>query len=204
MVYHHVHKTASLVLTFSQTNPVHTAIHHLTVTQSNIILPSKDWPFEQSLPFKVFELWVMSIRWVGAQGNACPATTFWSVGRPHLIYSASSPVPLSKNSILLTEFHHSRLVPQKCLPKRRTLNSAKATHSQMTCEAASLAAWHLPQIGLSTGQPVLQGSSMHGTTCPQAGGQKRRPVELLITITYWTSTHIQPTRVGPCWGLIAT
>jgi hypothetical protein len=36
---------------------------------------------------------------VGAQGDPCAATVLWSVVRPHLLYSASSPVPLIKYSI---------------------------------------------------------------------------------------------------------
>jgi hypothetical protein len=42
----------------------------------------------------------ISIREVGAQGDPCIATIFWSVVHPHLLYSASSPIPLTKYSIL--------------------------------------------------------------------------------------------------------
>jgi hypothetical protein len=45
--------------------------------------------------------------------------------RPHLLYSASSPY-LWENTSYVTESHHIRLVPYKCLPKRWNLNSAKA------------------------------------------------------------------------------
>jgi hypothetical protein len=63
---------------------------------------------------------------VGAQGDPCTASIFWSIVRPHLLYSASRPVPLTKYISYITESHHSRLVPLKCLPKRRNLTSAKA------------------------------------------------------------------------------
>jgi hypothetical protein len=37
---------------------------------------------------------------VGTQGDPYTATIFWSIVRPHLLYSASSPVRLAKYSIL--------------------------------------------------------------------------------------------------------
>jgi len=37
---------------------------------------------------------------VGAQGDPCTATVFFSIVRPHLLYSASSPVPVTKYIIL--------------------------------------------------------------------------------------------------------
>jgi hypothetical protein len=46
--------------------------------------------------------------------------------RPHLLYSASSPVPLTKCSTYITESHYRRLVPCGCLPKRRNFNSVTA------------------------------------------------------------------------------
>jgi hypothetical protein len=36
-----------------------------------------------------------------AQGDPCIVTIFWSIMRSHLLYSANSPVPLTKYSILL-------------------------------------------------------------------------------------------------------
>jgi hypothetical protein len=57
-----------------------------------------------------------------AQGDPCTTTVFWYIVRPRLLYSASSPVHLTNNSIL----HKGRLVPQKCLPNRGRLNSGKA------------------------------------------------------------------------------
>jgi hypothetical protein len=37
---------------------------------------------------------------VGAQGDPCTTIIFWSVAHPHVLYSASNPVPLTKYSIL--------------------------------------------------------------------------------------------------------
>jgi hypothetical protein len=48
---------------------------------------------------------------VDAQGDPCTATMFWFIVRPHFLYSASSPVPLTKYTILHNEFHHSSSVP---------------------------------------------------------------------------------------------
>jgi hypothetical protein len=60
------------------------------------------------------EMWFVSLNEqceyerVGAQGDPCTATIFWSVVRPHiLLYSASSTVPLTKYGIL-----HSRISSQ--------------------------------------------------------------------------------------------
>jgi hypothetical protein len=41
----------------------------------------------------------MNINRVGAKGNLCTATIFSSIVRPHLLYCASNPVPLTKYSI---------------------------------------------------------------------------------------------------------
>jgi hypothetical protein len=42
----------------------------------------------------------MSINGVGAQGNPCTVTIFWSIVQTHLLYSASTPRLVIKHSIL--------------------------------------------------------------------------------------------------------
>jgi hypothetical protein len=42
----------------------------------------------------------MSVGGVDAQGDPCTATIFWSIARRHMLYSASSPVPVTKYSNL--------------------------------------------------------------------------------------------------------
>jgi hypothetical protein len=42
----------------------------------------------------------MSTSGVGALGDPCTATISWSIVRPNLLYSASSPLPLTKYCIL--------------------------------------------------------------------------------------------------------
>jgi hypothetical protein len=53
-----------------------------------------------------------NINEVGAQGDPCTATIFWSIMSPHLLYSSGSPVPLTKlqyltkrNLIIVAWFH---------------------------------------------------------------------------------------------------
>jgi hypothetical protein len=54
---------------------------------------------------------VMSLSGVGIQVDPCTATIFWSIVHPHLLYSASSPVPLTKHSILRNRISwHSLIV----------------------------------------------------------------------------------------------
>jgi hypothetical protein len=68
----------------------------------------------------------VSMNGVGAQGDPCIATILWSIVRPHLLYSASSPAPLTKYSIL-----HNRISSVSLgssLPKRQNVNWAEATH----------------------------------------------------------------------------
>jgi hypothetical protein len=42
----------------------------------------------------------ISISGVITQGDPCTMTNFWSIVRPHLLYSTSSPIPLTKYIIL--------------------------------------------------------------------------------------------------------
>jgi hypothetical protein len=42
---------------------------------------------------------------VSARGDPCAATSFWSIVLPHLIYYASSPIPLTKYSVLTEQNH---------------------------------------------------------------------------------------------------
>jgi hypothetical protein len=79
----------------------------------------------------------------------------------------------------ITNSHHHRLVPWKCLPKQRNLNSAKVTYSQRMCEAISVVMWHLPPIGLSVAEPVLQG-----------------PFRLPFLFCILLAVHINSTRTG--------
>jgi hypothetical protein len=71
---------------------------------------------------------------VGAQGDPCTATIFWStVSSPYTLFRLSQTIVS-----YIKESHHSRLVPH-ILPKRRYLNLAKATRSQRMCEAVYVA-----------------------------------------------------------------
>jgi hypothetical protein len=66
-----------------------------------------------------------SMSGVGARGDLCTATIVWFIMITHMLYSASDPEPWQSTVSYIMESNHSRLVPLKCLPKRRNLNSAK-------------------------------------------------------------------------------
>jgi hypothetical protein len=76
----------------------------------------------------------VSVSGVGAQGDPCTATIFDLLCFP-ILYSAHSPMPLTKFSILHSGILSQSLGVMKCFPKRRNLNSAKATLAQRLCEA---------------------------------------------------------------------
>jgi hypothetical protein len=60
---------------------------------------SEKWPTVWACALKaVRQPWPISISRVGSQSDPCTATIFWSIVRPHMLYSASSPVPLTKYS----------------------------------------------------------------------------------------------------------
>jgi hypothetical protein len=66
-------------------------------------------------------MWFQSIMsGVGAQGDPCTATIFWYIVRHHLIYSASSPVPLTECSVLhnginiVAWFHKNVYLSDEC------------------------------------------------------------------------------------------
>jgi hypothetical protein len=66
-------------------------------------------------------MWFQSIMsGVGAQDDPCTATIFWSIVRHHLIYSASSPVPLTECSVLhnginiVAWFHKNVYLSDEC------------------------------------------------------------------------------------------
>jgi hypothetical protein len=53
--------------------------------------------------------------WGGRTRRPMHRDHFWSIMCPHLLYSSSIPVPLTKYTVSsISESHHSRLVPQKC------------------------------------------------------------------------------------------
>jgi hypothetical protein len=62
---------------------------------------------------------------VGAQGDLCTDSIFWCTVSPHLFYSASSPVPPKKDSVLHNGTS-SYVLGSISLPKLLNLNSPKA------------------------------------------------------------------------------
>jgi hypothetical protein len=65
---------------------------------------------------------------VGVQGDPCTTTIFRYIVRRRLLYSASSPVHLTKYSILHNEVLSLSIGSIKRLLKLRNLNSAESTH----------------------------------------------------------------------------
>jgi hypothetical protein len=60
---------------------------------------SKTPPEQKSLTLDKYDVSVI-MSGIRVQGDPCTATIFWSIARLHPLYSASSPVTLTKYSII--------------------------------------------------------------------------------------------------------
>jgi hypothetical protein len=112
--------------------------HTCNEFNENTNLCVKTVSFISDYPNSVCNTVEWSISGVGTQGNPCIQSIFWFIMYPHLLYSACSPIPLMKYSILHKGISSQLLGSMQCVPKRWNLNSAKVTHSQRICDAVSI------------------------------------------------------------------